>query len=308
MLIAKDLKGKVYVAKVAEPKDRNTPGVIGEWFFIGPGQDVFISWMSGSLYLVVFKYLASNFARVFDANVWPPLQVDPVTSYNPVTLQRPESWLPAPTQSTSSTGLTGSPEDLVKTIREDPYIRFDYDTKVYTLTVGRDKTTTPVNVDKYRLYSRDIGDPLWTLHQDWSPDITGVIIQGMKPPTKEFTISWGNFWAEGFQNYPRGTHPQEYRKGPTLTVNGAVESVVINLVVESTGKVDLTSSMFSTFTDMPRIVFQGCEDTAQMTKGAGNGSSNGLFEGVYTWKVSHGLSDIVTMPSQTLFSTTSMGF
>src|SRR5271157_2014653 len=87
ILACKELGGIIYLARLPQTIDANTPGIPdttsgGPWFAVGPGLRPSIQayYLTGSTqqYILTFDYLSHMFTRVIDTATWPPTQVNPV--------------------------------------------------------------------------------------------------------------------------------------------------------------------------------------------------------------------------------------
>lgn len=320
MLIAKEMNGGIWLADVAEPVNRYTPGAIGPYYYIGPGAKPKVSWLTGTKYLVTFQYLSSSFVRAFDIATWPPTQVDPVT-YNPVSVQLASTWVPFSQKHSPTQGRADVNEAVIRLIRQDPFLRYDVATGVYSVTIQRDPTLTPFQAIKYRLYERNIGSPTWNLLVDWSDELINVVVSNTVSLQKEFCGTWGSFAASGFQNLPYGSHPFEHMKGPVISVNSAIESRAISVSGQDVLSVSLTSNSplsggntYQWYTDMPKYYFTlQSEQVGFPAVGSPSTLSYSSFVGTEKFK-SEGMnppgsiSDSITIPSHLLFSNSAMGF
>jgi len=228
VIVAKELNGKIYLAQMSPSVDTHNVGGMTAWFFIGPGEKPFLTWVGGEEYVLNFQYLSHNFTRVLDASVWPPNQVDPAT-YNPISIQRPEEWFPVDLSSQAAGSEVAPSGDLAALIQSDPYVYWDMDTDIYHTFISRDTGVVVGDgiVKGYRVYERPVGTPTWTLLQDWTLEVIDLRVESVGGFDKEFGISWGALWDSGSQNHPDPYTPawHEYPVGSVLTI--AVVSRVI---------------------------------------------------------------------------------
>jgi hypothetical protein len=89
ILACKELNGIIYLARLPQTVDANTPGIPdtgsgGPWFAVGPGLRPSIQeyWLTGGTqqYVLSFDYLSHMFTRVIDTTTWPPTTVNPIST------------------------------------------------------------------------------------------------------------------------------------------------------------------------------------------------------------------------------------
>jgi hypothetical protein len=235
MIAVKELNGKIHIALIPKAKGDWTtkpsePGIIDQWFDIGPGQNPYVSWSGEDTYVITFQYMSQVVSRLISVSSWPPNRVDPVTYTPQISIQKPEVWVPVSGVLNGSFVKQGKPPEVWGYVkRDDPYVYFDPDTNIYQIWVSRD-TTKPTPGDPtrkgYRLWTRPLGGSTWTLLKDWDTDFSHVNIQSVGSLKQEIALSWGELWVDGNQNFPDDHTPSWYEHPPVKTaqVNSDIES------------------------------------------------------------------------------------
>jgi len=236
MLIVKEQNGQIYVANLSAAVDRNTPGTIDSWMYVGPGNNPIINNVAPNRYILTFDYLSHTFVRVFDLSVtpYPPQIVDPVTT-NPYSIQKPEESIPIAYASNSGISHIDVTPTLFPPTKPLLISQLYYDTtsNIYTYYVSRDTSENPSSYLRtgFRLYTKASNVSNWTLSQDWITEITNFQIQHVGPFIDNLTFSLGGLFDP---TQPNSSAKLESPFGPILTVDSSKLSKTLQTAVTDT--------------------------------------------------------------------------
>jgi hypothetical protein len=205
IIACKELNGGVYLARLPQAIDDQTPGIPSAWFFVGPGTQPSVQEYNGTQFILTFNYLSHLFCRVVDISTWPPSQVVPVTTPVPYPggawqIELPADALSVNLASSTSFGLVApwyNPPTFIQPLLFLNPINDTYSVTL-TLTPGYAPQVSAGQPPYYQLWYRAIGTLTWMLLQNWVAAGAGptyafsYTFHSVGSLRYEFSLIWGS--------------------------------------------------------------------------------------------------------------------
>jgi hypothetical protein len=308
ILVAKELNGIIYLARLPKAIDDQTPGTPSDFFPVGPGNSPSVQEYNGTQFILTFNYLSHLFCRIVDIGTWPPTTVNPVQTSggpNPPTAIQYNIQLSTDALTLKTESSVVLPQFTVSEFYNPPIIEFpllflDPVTDTYSVTLQpipgyapqvqtpffqgpAMATTTPY----YRLYARPFPyTGAWILVQDWTitnptfPWFT-FVFSHLASLRYQFSVVWGNQFS-----FAQPWNPTQHEGGLPGVTFITVDSTVVRASFQATIHEALTldfasSNMFGIFSPPQQFFNESPTDQIQLSRsllGSGNGNMFAFFD------------------------------
>lgn len=226
LLFAKELNNQIYLARYTgvDPVD-------SDWYPVAVGLKPNLFRSSSTQFILTLEFLSSVYAIGIDANVWPPLFLNPIDNHGSFTQVTQSSDSVAAGQHTTASARTYLPA-LAEQIflKANSGIYYDPTTNTYSSSISLDfsRFTQPIGWRGYRIYERTNFGP-WVLFRDYASDFQNIPVSQVGVWNKQYCAVWGWLWDPDLRNQGDIPVQSPIANAPILTIPASPITLLLTI-------------------------------------------------------------------------------